>query len=278
MLSGSEVFYFMPLQDYHTHTNISFDSECPLETLIESRRAAEIGYLAVTDHADFSAGDPETNRLEKFTERFSRLQRQLEIQKREFTDIDIAFGVEIGQPVFCPETASELVARLPFDVVLASQHEIPDQEDFYFVDFTGGKNLPLLDDYFNLLCKVIAWGDFDVLAHMTYPFRKMYRQGVKPDETRWFDAILDILKLLIKEKKALEINLSSTGGGHEPMPTKTILAAYKDLGGEMITIGTDDHRAGYADNARVGAELAKSLGFESFTVYHKREPRSVRFD
>ena len=268
----------MPLQDYHTHTNFSFDSECPLEKLIESRRNAGIDYMAVTDHADFSADDSEINRLEKFTERFSLLQQQLETQKRSVKDIDIAFGVEIGQPIFCPETASALVSGLPFDVVLASQHEVPHQQDFYFVDFSGGKNLPLLDEYFNLLCKMIAWGDFDVLAHLTYPFRRMYRQGVKVDETRWFDAISDVLKLLIKANKAVEINLSPMPGGFEPMPTKTILAAYKDLGGTMITIGTDDHKAQHADYARIGAELAKSLGFDSFTVYHKREPRQVRFD
>jgi len=268
----------MPLQDYHTHTNFSFDSNCPLETLIKSRRAAGIGYLAVTDHADFSADDSELNRLEKFTDRFSQIHQQLETQKRYFKDIDTAFGVEIGQPIYCPETASQLISRLPFDVVLASQHDFPHKEDFYFVDFSDGKNLQLVDGYFNLLCDVIAWGDFDVLAHMTYPFRRMYRQGVNVDETRWFDAIHDVLKLAIKEKKAIEINLSSTRGGHEPMPTKTILAAYKDLGGELITIGTDDHKAKYAGNARIGAELAKSLGFESFVVYHKREPRQVRFD
>ncbi|HNX13861.1 MAG TPA: PHP domain-containing protein [Oscillospiraceae bacterium] len=268
----------MPLQDYHTHTNFSFDSECLLETLIESRRTAGIEYMAVTDHADFNTDDSELSRLEKFTERFSELQKKLEIQKRSVEEINIAFGVEIGQPIFCPEMASALISRFPFDVVLASQHEFPHKEDFYFVDFSDGKNLPLVDGYFNLLCDVIAWGDFDILAHMTYPFRRMYRQGVNVDDTRWSDAIRDVLKLVIKEKKALEINLSSTTGGHEPMPTKTILAAYKDLGGEMITIGTDDHRAAYADNARVGAELAKSLGFESFVVYHKREPRKVRFD
>jgi len=268
----------MPLQDYHAHTSFSFDSECPLETLIESRRNAGIDYMAVTDHADFSADDPEVNRLEKFTERFSRLQQQLENQKRNVKNIDIAFGVEIGQPIFCPETASELISKLPFDVVLASQHEFPHKKDFYFVDFSGGKNLPLVDGYFNLLCEVIAWGDFDVLAHLTYPFRRMYRQGIQVDETRWFDAIKDVLKLTIKNKKALEINLSSMREGHEPMPTKTILAAYKDLGGEMITIGTDDHTAKYADNCRMGEELAKSLGFDSFVVYHKREPRKVRFD
>ncbi|HOP10637.1 MAG TPA: PHP domain-containing protein [Oscillospiraceae bacterium] len=266
----------MPLQDYHTHTNISFDSDCPLETLIESRRTAGIDYMAVTDHADFSADDPEINRLDNFLTQFSEQQRFLETQKGN--GIDIAFGIEIGQPVFCPENASELISALPFDVVLASQHEVPHKEDFYFVDFTGGKNLLLLDEYFNLLCDVIAWGDFDVLAHMTYPFRQMYRQGLQVDETRWSDAVKDVLKLVIKANKALEINLSPVPEGFEPMPTKKILAAYKDLGGKLITIGTDDHKAQYADHCRVGAELAKSLGFESFTVYHKREPHQVRFD
>jgi len=266
----------MPLQDYHTHTNFSFDSDCPLETLVENRRAAGIEFLAITDHADFSADDFEINRLENFTERFSRQHQLLEAQADK--GLNIAFGVEVGQPIFCPENASKLIARLPFDVVLASQHEVPHKEDFYFVDFTKDGNINLLDEYFNMICKVIAWSDFDVLAHLTYPFRRMYRQGIEVDETRWFDAINDILKLIIKGKKALEINLSPMREGNEPMPTKTILAAYKDLGGELITIGTDDHQALHAKYARIGADLAKSIGFESFVVYHKREPRQVRFD
>ena len=65
-----------------------------------------------------------------------------------------------------------------------------------------------------------------------YPFEK-----VKPIITK-------ILKIVIQDGKGIEINTSSRRYGlKDSTPSRDILKLYKELGGKIITIGSDSHKS-----------------------------------
>ena len=95
---------------------------------------------------------------------------------------------------------------------------------------------------------------------------------------QYADIIDEILKLLIEKGKGIEIN---TGGfkyglGH-PNPTEDIIARYRELGGEIITVGADAHKPEHVafDFEKVSGIL-KEAGFSYYTVFKNRKPEFVK--
>ena len=90
----------------------------------------------------------------------------------------------------------------------------------------------------------------------------------------------EILRKLISLGKGIELN---TGGfkyglGH-PNPTEEIIRRYRELGGDIITIGADAHKPEHVafDFAKVPSIL-KDAGFDYFTVFRERKPEFVRIE
>ena len=74
--------------------------------------------------------------------------------------------------------------------------------------------------------------------------------------------------------KVLEINTSSHRYSlKDSTPSRDILKLYKELGGKIITIGSDSHKpehlGAYIDEAK---ELLKETGFDSFCTFEKMKP------
>ena len=83
-----------------------------------------------------------------------------------------------------------------------------------------------------------------------------------------------ILKIVIEDGKGIEINTSSHRYGlKDSTPSRDILNLYKELGGKIITIGSDSHKpehlGAYIDEAK---ELLKEIGFDSFCTFEKMKP------
>ena len=81
------------------------------------------------------------------------------------------------------------------------------------------------------------------------------------------------LKKLIEKKIGLEVNTSGIRYGVGDFhPCREIIARYKELGGKIITMGSDAHRAldimRDFDKAR---EVLKEIGFEKFCVFEQRK-------
>ncbi len=131
-----------------------------------------------------------------------------------------------------------------------------------------------------ILDGVTLFDDFDTLGHMDYVIRYWRKDGHKIYSYSEYTDVLDaILKTLIKKDKALEVN--TMGYNHKldgPNPSYEVLTRYKELGGELLTIGSDAHLAeniGYRfqdTEARL-----KAIGFTSYTVYKNRKPIQISF-
>ena len=87
------------------------------------------------------------------------------------------------------------------------------------------------------------------------------------------EAITEILKQTVKKKKALEINTSAFFMIHDFMPDKEIIKQYYDMGGRLITLGSDAH---VSENASTHFDEAKAflkkIGFTQAYYYQNRTP------
>ena len=86
-------------------------------------------------------------------------------------------GIELGQPITDPKATREALSAGAFDFVLASVHNLPGQKDFYYLNYTDENVDPLLSDYFDHVLQVAKWGQFDSLAHLTYPLQMCIRDS-----------------------------------------------------------------------------------------------------
>ena len=133
----------------------------------------------------------------------------------------------------------------------------------------------LLTTYWAEEQEVIAWGQFDSLGHLTYPLRYIEGDhGIPVDLSRHREAIDGIFRALIDAGKALEVN---TSGYRQkigrPLPDLPLVKRYRELGGELVTLGSDAHTT--ADLGRgiaEGMEMLREAGFRYFTVYERHKP------
>jgi len=134
-----------------------------------------------------------------------------------------------------------------------------------------------LDAYFNDVLTMVDFADFDILAHLTCPLRYIVgKYKIDIELSRYADKIETILKKIIKKGIALEVNTSSLVLTGDFMPSIEIIKKYYDLGGYLITLGSDAHIAGNASFGFVEAiETIKRIGFKNIYYYQKRKPYPI---
>lgn len=101
------------------------------------------------------------------------------------------------------------------------------------------------------------------------------KYGYRPGD--YTDILDDILKMIIRKEKALEINSAGLkygiGFAH---PKMEILRRYRELGGELITIGSDAHAASELAYGFWNVyELLENLGYKYYYVYKNRQPEGI---
>ena len=120
--------------------------------------------------------------------------------------------------------------------------------------------------------------NFDVYGHLDYVVRYGSEPGKAYDFERHGELFDEILKTLIEKEKGIELN---TGGIKKGMkefhPCMKILKRYRELGGEIITIGSDAHKPeNVGEYFERAAQVLKECGFEYYCVFEKRSPEFHR--
>lgn len=182
-------------------------------------------------------------------------------------------GMEFGIQTHTIPQFETLFCRYPFDFILLSIHQVEDKE-FWTQDFQQGRTQQEYNEgyYEEMLHVVREYKNYSVLGHMDlikrydkaglYPFEK-----VKP-------IIAEILKIVIADGKGIEVNTSSHRYGlKDSMPSGELLGLYRDLGGRILTIGSDSHAPAHLGTyIQEAKEQLKGLGFEYFCTYEKMQP------
>lgn len=260
--------------DNHIHTNFSPDSEMSIASLFETANKLNIKGITITDHLDLKAPDRDLVY-------FFDVKKREEVIKQELpklNNIEVLQGVEIGLQPNNIKESKEFLSKHNFDTVIASIHFI-DNLDPYWGSFYVGKNSfeaysRTLETIYNT---AIEFNDFDILGHFDYVTRYSPYPHNERDITmeRFGDYIDPILKFLVNNGKALEINTKTyqNHNGFTPTLDITILKRLKELGAEAISLGSDAHnRSRVGENFNRFAEIAKSCNFKYLVYYKERKP------
>ena len=257
--------------DLHTHTDSSQDGNHPVEYMAEVAAQNGIQTVAFTDHCEVDVfyKDGFDKRAERSFCEVSKAQKAFEGK------IEILRGIELAQPHYVPELAEEIINKSDYDVIIGSIHNLRGKPDFYdFTTFEGFDVEALMNEYFDELLQMLQWGNFEILAHITYPFRYIFNLcGYVEDINKYSKKVDEILKLCAEKDKALEINM----GGlkypiNKPAPDVDTIKRYKELGGRLVSVGSDSH---YAERIGFGIprayEIAREAGFVFVAKFKERK-------
>ncbi|MCC8141665.1 MAG: histidinol-phosphatase HisJ family protein [Lachnospiraceae bacterium] len=264
------------LWDTHIHTAYSGDSSADPDEMIKKSIDLGLDGICITDHLDLDF--PETPGFEPLDpEAYAAgICRARESYRETFP---VGFGIEIGLQPHLADAHREFLDTYDFDFVIGSSHAVHGKDPYYPPFFEGRTQQEAYQEYFESIVEnILAFDDFDVFGHIDY----VVRYGPEKNENYSYEEyreILDvILKLLVDRGKGIEINTAGFkyGLGH-PNPTEEIIKQYRELGGEIVTIGSDAHspeQIAYAFEKV--PDILKDCGFQYYTVFQGRKPEFIK--
>lgn len=278
------------LTDMHMHSNFSPDASDSVDDMC--RRAEELDLItyAITDHCDCNfwlpadeyeqiSGVHITKDREMYGSRdYSQASIQAVISAKEKYS-SLICGIELGQPLQNPDAAEHISKLKGLDFTLASLHMVKGKDDFYWLKYDSMSTdeiYALLDRYFSEMLEMCECAKFDVLAHMTYPLRYITgKYGITIDMDRYYEIIRKILLTLAVNGCGIEINTSGLRQEyHKTFPEKQYIKLFREIGGEILTIGSDAHCVSdVAKGVADGIELAKECGFKHAVFFKEHRPR-----
>lgn len=256
--------------DCHVHTLFSGDSDAPVRDQLD--RAVSLGMerVCITDHNDHDVvSDIDFNLT--LPEYF----REMSAIRDEYSGrLSVGIGIEQGLQPHLSAYLNETAREYPFDFIIGSVHFI-DGYDPYYPEYFEKYGRSSYRRYFETALECINKCDaFDSFGHLDYIVRYGADKGLSYSYREYADIIDEILAALIKKGKALECNTAQLSKGYsEPNPCRDIIRRFHELGGELVTIGSDAHSpdrlGGGFDTA---GELLRQCGFKYYAVYIGREP------
>ena len=262
----------------HCHSNYSHDAKSELTEIINV--AIEKGFkgLAFTDHCDCNFSE----RRNDFLTVCSCVDEVDALKERYSDKIKLLKGVEIAEELHRKDNALKIRTAREYDVILGSCHEYKKGDEFLrtatqeYDKWTEKEVLDFVNYYYGYILEMVKSTDIDVVCHLTLPLRYLKRRGVAFDNTLKDGVIKEIFSLIIEKGIALELNTSGASSGLF-LPDEYYLKMYKEMGGELITIGTDSHVCdNVAQGFMEGLKLLKSVGFSKYYYFEKRKPVAVK--
>lgn len=255
--------------DCHVHSDLSPDASGSIAELCE--RAVEIGLkeIVFTEHFDATPRDIAYKLYD-----YEKCRGLIDRMQEKFGDrLSVKLGIEIG---YRPGQEAEIIEFLDgkeFEVVIGAIHWVG--RELLCDDFVVGKTEEEAHTgYFATLLPLVDSGLFDVLAHLDIIKRHGTPLYGPFDVKKWMPFMELVLRKVVQNGIALEINTSGVRQAPgEPYPGLPVIKRYCELGGKLVTIGSDAHGIeGLGCGVDTAAALLKEAGFAEFTRFDRRTP------
>ena len=264
----------MYLADYHIHSRISPDAGDSMTALAEAGLAAGLAEVCFTDHVEPVVWGGTALR-ESYD--WAALAAEFDAAKANVGDrMVLRLGIELGDACWSVERTEALLRDAPpLDFVIGSVHMLSRRFGglvlYYFDPKTEEEAYAGIADYLDQVRKMIAWGRFTVLGHLTLPLRYLNEnRGFRLSFDRFEPEMREIFRSLIDKGLGIEVN---TNRGGTPLPDGKWLRLYRELGGELVTLGTDAHSADFVGCAiRERQALLRECGFARFCTFAGQKP------
>lgn len=253
--------------DYHIHTRYSDDSEIPMEDMLLKALSLGLKDIAFTEHVDYGVKTDLNCDYKAYFKEISQLKEKYQGK------ITIKAGCEFGVQTHTIPMFQKDFNTYPFDFIILSNHQIENKE-FWTYEFQEGKSQEEFQTaYYQEIYRVVAqYKDYSVLGHLDM-IKRYDKCGDYPDE-KIMDIVNKILMQVIADQKGIEVNTSSFRYGlNDLTPSRAILKRYYELGGRVLTIGSDSHK-----EEHLGAHIMevrnvlKAIGFKQFCTFERMKP------
>lgn len=254
--------------DLHTHSSFSSDSDEKMSEMARSAFQKGLKTLCLTEHMDF---DYPTGEFQLDVQSY---YNEL-LRVRENCSLELLFGVELGLLNYNADRLNDFARSFDFDFIIGSAHTADGIDPYYpeYFENYGGKN-GILHFFEYMLSSIKSFNNFDVLGHIDYIVR--YSPEKKYDPLDFREVLDEILKIVIAKGKGIELNTKGVPTIGYPHPHPFLLSRYKELGGEIITIGSDAHdRTRVAADFDIAENTVRNAGFKYYTIFRNRKPYFV---
>jgi histidinol-phosphatase (PHP family) len=263
--------------DLHVHSICSADGASAIADY--AQRAAELGLAEVgfCEHADFDPRDRSFDYLDP-----ARYARELSAARATTPAVRLRQGVEITYQASLEHEIRTWLSTWTWDYVVASVHLVEYVDGWTMISepravegyFSSHSQRQAYVPYFEELLRAAQSGLGDLLGHFDLVKRYGAGQYGPLEPTDFEEEIRAVLRAAMEGGTGLEINTSGLRQSPgEPYPALTVLRWYRELGGEILTIGSDAHHAdqlGYGVAEALG--LARAAGFQAVTTFEARKP------
>ena len=263
----------MYLADYHTHSTCSDDGNNTMTEMARAGVAAGLDEICLTDHVDivdWLGNQVQDHSWQRAAEQFAAAREALGGR------IKIQLGAELGQ-------ATEDLARAdrfldsapPLDFVIGSLHNLSweyGRKDFCTLEAADEALAEkTIGEYLEEMQQLARWGRFSVIGHLTLPLRYLNENlGMHMTFAGFEEQLRQLFRTIIPKGIGIELN---TNRGHLPLPDRDILKLYREMGGEIITLGSDAHTPEFVGCAIPQRQrLLRELGFSYFVTYDRLKP------
>lgn len=242
--------------DYHMHSSVSFDSKCPPTDIVKAAENAGLKEICFTDHYDFNGLYPEKCDL------FTMEQYRSGYDELHSDTVTLRHGVEFGLTPWNQKEFDALLQSYDFDFVIGSVHSMDGYDAVSKKLWSVHDADTLFERYLSQTLECVKVHDkFDVLGHLNYVCKSGHNTTHKPLRYEDYSNICDeIMKVLVQNGKGMEINTSGVDKVGDFLPSLDFMKRFRELGGEIVTVGTDAHSADRVGQHIAGAlELAKEV-------------------
>ena len=276
------------LADYHVHTEFSDDSVFALEDVCALAIERGIDEICITDHVDYDVRpdwdeyrrDPSCAKIFEgklsINVDYERYFPAIEAARERFAPmLAVKTGMEFGVQSHTAERFHALFEQHAdaWDFIILSIHQVGNEE-FWNGTFQKGRTQDEYNmQYYEEMLRVVQrFDDWSVLGHLDL-IKRYDAAGPWPDENAR-DIVAEIMKEAIRRGKGIELNTSSIRYGLSDLtPSEGILRLYRDLGGRILSIGSDSHKPEHLGaHIPMMRERLQAIGFTEFCTFDHMEP------
>ncbi len=262
--------------DVHVHSAFSSDSAVAVEDQIRQAIRMGMQHICITDHQDYDYPLwhstyllSETGNMDSYV---SKLTEAREMFKGQ---IEVLLGIEFGLQPHLASRLNKEYAEYPFDMVIGSTHCFNGRDTEDQTLYEGKTKDEAIMEYLSTeLENLTATNGYDTMGHLDYVLRDIPGKNADVDYSRFSDVIDAILKLAIDRGKAVELNTKSLViGMRDSSPGRDVFKRYYELGGDMITLGSDAHfpeRIGACFD--IAGDILKDIGFKYYCIFKNHVP------
>lgn len=266
--------------DYHLHSSFSGDSTEPMENMVLAAIDRGLTHICFTEHMDMDYPVTPDAPEGTFLLNTDSYLYDLALCKAKYEGrIKIFFGVELGMQPHLQRQLALYARSHEFDFIIGSTHVVQGQDPYYPDYFSGRSEEEAFRSYFKeIIANLKKIPGYDVCGHLDYVVRYGANKDKDYSYAKYKDLFDEMLTLILEQEKGIELNTGSLNRGtRDVSPCTDVLKRYRELGGDVITVGSDAHNAAeVAAHFSRAEEVLKECGFKYYCIFENRLPEYFR--